>query len=685
MALDIWSNQFNIVGGQVREEGPFVAVFEGTRQAAGVGVYVVAEPVGAASARLCDEVLDVVARAFGSPEPALTANLLRALSAGHQHVQEWNRLHGAEGAAGVGVSCLAVRDNEAYLAQCGPALVVAHTGGRFRVAAPSGDDSRRPLGLGDRAAPVFTRFTLAVADVLLLAFSATDRLVDRGTLISLVSAPPDEAMPALYVRVRSADSFGALYLGAVEKAPPAAVDQQPGSDVRRAAAPTPLPPPRPRIPPAPASEPARGPGRPPAADPRAAPLPDRAGGRPAAGVGNGSPRRPGSAQRHNALGALGEGARLPSRGTLIVIAAVVVVILIVWLGLPALADRGNDDRFQELLRTADSTVAGADTAADPARRRTLLNRAESDLLEARALRPDSGQVTERLSRISQALAALDGNRELSGLADVADLGDAGIAPQTGVSLVVATRVYLLDPASGKVLAFSGRAGEAPETVFEAGRSVGPDRTGKARHIVLVPGTMGRPGTVLVLDDTRRLYALADGGQARPLSLPAADAWKGDTALAATVSDLYVLDAPGERIWRYTVTPGGYEGGSEPLVSRPALRAAVDLSISGTPIVATNDGRLLRITDGREEELRPAALDRPLAGPSAPMFNPGDNLMYVPDRGNRRIVRLDANGVFQGQLVHRRLSSLRAVALDEAHDAIYAVSGQTLVTAPLPHQ
>src|SRR5581483_9302267 len=129
----MWFGQFNITGGETTEEGPYVGIFEGTRSADGVGLYAVAEPVGGATAALCNEVLDALAASFGHPEAALTANLLRAVAAAHQCVREWNRLHGTERTAGVGLSCVAIRGNEAYLAQCGSALVLAQTGGRFRV------------------------------------------------------------------------------------------------------------------------------------------------------------------------------------------------------------------------------------------------------------------------------------------------------------------------------------------------------------------------------------------------------------------------------------------------------------------------------------------------------------------------------------------------------------------------
>jgi hypothetical protein len=692
LPVELWSGQFNITGGQIQEEGPFAAVFEGARTAAGVTIYVVAEPVDGATARLCDEVMERVGGAFGAPEAALSSNLLRALHAAHAHVQEWNRRHPGGPAAGVGVSCLAVRGDEAYLAQCGPALAVAHSAGRFRVTMPTGDEGRRPLGLGERPAPVFTRFVLAPGEVILLTFSAADRLIDRGTLISLVSAPPEEALPALYLRVRTAQAFGALYIAALPEAAPA----EPGPAARPPSGPAPTHR-------SPASAPVRpGPfaervSHPPPSVPGARRTwgerhghdaddePGAHGGHAAgAALGAGRDRGAVGASRRPDLGALNDGFRLPSPRTLVIVAVVVMLVLLLVLAMPVLARRGADERYQELLQSADGAVTAAGLEADTARQRALLDQAMADLREARAIRPEAAEVAERLERVVAALAALDGARELAGLTQLADLTDVGVTPQTAVELAVAARVYLLDVGRGKVLAFDGRAGAPPEVIFEEGRPLGAARAGKARHLAVVPGAAGAPGTLLVLDTNRRLFALAPDATWQDVSLAGADAWKSDTAITATVSALYVLDAPGERVWRLTGSPTtGYEREREPVAAGPALRNAVDLAINGVPVVATTDGRLLRLGEGRTGELRPSGLDRPLAGPLAPLFNLADGLLYVADRGNRRIVLLNADGAFAGQLVHRRLTGLRALALDEANGAIYAVCGQALLTAPMP--
>jgi hypothetical protein len=130
--------------------------------------------------------------------------------------------------------------------------------------------------------------------------------------------------------------------------------------------------------------------------------------------------------------------------------------------------------------------------------------------------------------------------------------------------------------------------------------------------------------------------------------------------------------------------GGFPGAPEALLGpRVSLKDAVAISVVGGPVVSTSDARLLRIADGREQVLAPQAMDRPLLAPSPPLSNVGDGLLYIADRGNQRIVRLGQDGTFRGQLTHHRLAGLRAIALDEATNTLYAIAGQTVIKASVP--
>ena len=681
MTPAIWFGQFNTVGGAVLEEGPFIGIFEGDARAPdGVGVYILVEPCGGASPDLCATTVEVIARGFGEPGQPLTASLLQALNAADAYVRGFH-----PGAAhpefGVGISVLAVRSQEAYIAQAGPALACVRSGGVARIVEPPAEARARPVGGGARLTPSFARFQLKAGDAALLMFSSAVRLAGRQRLPALASQSPEQALPDLYLRSREERDFAALYL-AVTAASRASVASVPSGPVSRA---------RGRVTAAPAAISVTRPRRrgariqereeedaPPAADERSVDVQRNGHGETLAGaVRTVLPRR-------TTLPSMSSGPSPFTRRRFVMAAAGGGVALLALMALPSMARQGKSEKFTQLVRGADAAIAAAERELDLAKRRLLLERAQATLDEARTLNAKPGDLAGLEQRVTSQLADLDGVRELTDLVQVADLAAPGLAaPQAG-EIAVGPLVYALDATAGKVMGIPREGDPRPVTVFEEGRPAGQNRTGKARHITWWPAEGTRASVLLVLDDQRRLYAVDARGDIRPLALGETGEWKSDTAMAAATSQFYLLDATGNQVWRYTLSGGGFPGAPEPMLgARAVLKDAVSLSVAGGPVVAISDGRLLRIVEGREQLLQPVALDRPLLAPAAPILNAPDGLLYIADRGNQRVVRLSPDGAFRGQLTHFRLAGLRALTLDEAQGTLYAIAGQAIVKATIP--
>lgn len=669
--LDIWTGQFNIVDGSVSEEGPFVGTFEGDAGGPdGVGVYIVAEPCGGASPELCNATIEAIARSFDAPRQALTASLLRALNAANEFVC---RYHPGEAAPdfGVGVSVLAVRRGEGYVAQAGPALAYVRTAAGARLLESVGEGASRPLGSAGRVTPTFARLEVAAGDCALLLFSAADALVDRRRLAQFASLPPEQALPDIFTRCRDQRHFGTLYLSVIGER---------------------------RLPPPPNPDPwSRR-----AADTHAYGAPVAEGGSTSAGnaaIVQETTRREGRnghagdlqdavrtiVPRRTPLGTMAPTGLPVTRRQLTIAVVVAGLALLLLLVLPGLARQGQNEKVSQLLRGANEAIAAAEREPDIARRRALLERAQATIDEARALRTvapsDLGGLEQRLAG---QLVEINGVRELADLALVADLAAPGLAAPSATQVALGPAVYLLDASAGKVVAIPREGDPKPVTVFEEGRTPGPNRTGRARSMTWWAAEGNRPGALLVLDDKRLLYAVDARGDIRPIALGDTSGWRSDTAIAMGTSNLYVLDPGANQIWRYTLNAGGFPGGPEPLLNaRAVVRDASGLSLAVGPVLTTPDGRILRVADGREQLLQPVAMDRPLLAPAAPLLNPADGLLYVADRGNQRIVKLRPDGAFAGQLTHHRLAGLQAIALDEAAGALYAIAGQSLVKATIP--
>lgn len=667
MTVDIWFGQFNTVGGVVEEQGPYVGVFDGgDAEADVVAVYVVVEPCDGAPAELCATTVDVIARGFGDPAQALTANLLRALNAANTHVRQYHP--GATAPDfGVGVSVLAVRRSDAYLAQAGPSLACVRTNGVARLYEPLGEEAVKPVGSDARVMPTFARFQLAVRDTAILLFSEGARLIDRRRLPSLAAESPEHTLPDLYLRSRAAPEFAALYLAVVAqqrtpREPPAGSDPP---NERHAAI---RPPARVRrVRPATSATTATG---------------EVSESSESAAPANGGLRtvRPRSAP----LGRIGPTQSPVTRSRLALAGGVLGLALLALALWPGLARQGKSEKFASLLKSADQSISAAEHEPDPAKQRALLASVQATVDEARSLNSGSGDLSGLEGRLREDLAQLDDVHELADLTQVADLSAPGLAAPAASEIALGAAVYLLDASAGKVVALPREGEPKPATVFEEGRVAGPQRTGRPRHMVWWPPEGGVGGALLVLDDQRRLFTVDAGGDIRPIALGSTADWKSDTALAIGASNLYVLDANANQVWRYSLNNGGFSGAPEALLgNRAVLREASGLTVASAPTVSTSDGRLLRLIDGREAPFTPVAIDRPLLAPAPPLLSLADGLLYVADRGNQRIVRLTADGTFHGQLVHHRLAGLQAITLDEEQGALYAIAGQTLVRASIP--
>ena len=683
MAAGISFSQFNIVSGIVREDGPYVAVLEDRVSAeAAADLYVVLEPAWRGSEPFCPELLKLIDGHFGRPEYSLTGNLLQALRVAQQHLHAWNKTCRPEQRAAVGASCLIVSGNEAYLGQLGPGIAYVRHQGHLRRLQPVEPESQEPVGASMSCSPCFRRFELGQGDTLLLASSRYGELVDDATTDLVLSLPPGEALPQIFRFARQEHEFSALYLAVTGALVPAevresedargvlvdggsVVDQRDGYGRR----------PRGNAPGAMSGLPA---------ETRAAVVVGRRS-RPAAGGAAyqqaGQPRGS-AADRRRALGQL-SGRHSPPVPKPALYAAVSVVTLLVagWLSVPRLVQTGKQDRFAALMHDAQVREQSALVQHDTAKERQLLEKSQADLGEAKLLRPTDQSVASLGSEIVKALDTLNGVRQFPAATTLVDLSATSVAPSAATDLVVGAQIYLLDGSTGRVYAFDPSGQPAGGTVvFQGQKTIESMPTGPAQHLAMQPGVAGRPGLLYILDSNRRLFSLDSSGTLRSVGLVATDRWKSAAAIAVTATDLYVLDGAGNQIWRYQASNGGYTSTPARIASKIDLHDATQIAVPGDIYVSTLKGRLVRFSGGREQEMQPRGIDRPLVSPQPPVVDPQPGLLYIADAGNDRIVVMDANGTFKMQYVGSALHGLRSIALDPNSGLLYALSEQSLISS-----
>jgi len=212
----LWVGQFGIADGQAREETPWVGVFpEDVRGPESSDLFVIVEAATAGSEEFCAELKEAVGSVFHKSKVSLTGGLLRALREAHENLREWNRRSMRDNWVAAGVSCVAVRGEEAYLAQVAPASATFYRGGETRPLRPQLPDAMEPLGLYDEFWPEFSRFEMEAGDRLLLLTPRLAGSLPPDTLAASLALAAEEVLPALYRQAHSLPDCGAVLVAAL--------------------------------------------------------------------------------------------------------------------------------------------------------------------------------------------------------------------------------------------------------------------------------------------------------------------------------------------------------------------------------------------------------------------------------------------------------------------------------------
>jgi hypothetical protein len=677
LSVKVWVGRFAIVEGQPQEEGPLLRSFPRQRPDEEEDeLYVLVEPATPGSQQYCGQLVEAVGRMYQQDTLSLTGATLRALRAAHRQLYDWNQRALREQRVGAGISCLAVRDRTAYLSLAGPSIAYYVGDGRFHRIAPEGP-AAEPLGLSESAEPTFDRYQLSPGDLLVIASPRLDGLLDQEALRSILLRGGDEALVELFRVAREQQEFALVLLACVvepemETAPPplaAPPAPAPATEQPVELAPMPVPP----------TEPA---GPPPALD--AAARQEIALPEPPPGFSQPKVRLKGAEAGVTYRRSTGLGATLPRIPPVAIAAAIVLVIvgLLAWYIIPPALQQSKDERFNSRVHAAQNDLTKALATQDVTQRRALLQAARAALDDAEGARPNDSQVAGLRSQVEAELSKLNAVLALPDLALVSDVSGRVPGPVSPRDLALGGGgAYFLDRQGGRVIAISLLVpNPEPFVLYQEGNLVGDEITGKPQQIAWAEGL----GSLLILDDARRLIAATPAGPARLLPVRAADSWGSADGIAYLGSDLYVLDRKGNQVWRYPPSQDGFDSEREGALSNFDLSQAVEMAAGDGLYFLMADNSIVHLTDSGSQPFSQAGIDAPLSSPGSLLPLPSLGFVMVADRGNSRIVEYGMDGSFKQQLTNAKLfTDLRAIAVDEPNKLLYILVGGALYQTPLP--
>lgn len=702
MTVRTWVGRFSIVQGRVQEEGPWLGSFVRQLQDESDELYAIVEPALPGSEEFCGQLLEVIGKLYRTDTLSLTGAVLRAVRAAHEQLVEWNRRSLRQHRVAAGISCLALREQTAYLAQAGPSLAyLRRADGSFTRIEPDEIDPVEAIGLAESFYPQLARHRLEPGDQMVIASTNLDELADEATVAGILAMGPDEALPQLYLLARSLQDFSLILITAFEQ-PDAEIEEPPHTlTVEREMAPetaaggvatVALGGPELLAQTAPAGSPAAE-----------ALLQETAASAPLNGHGNGFARevadlaeasapldvtrpvvrmkRPSAAISYRrTTGALG--LHLPRIPRPLLLAGIVIAALVLlgWWVLRPSINQSREDHFSSLLSSAQASFQSGRTQQDPAEKRRLYLQAQNQLADAEKIHADNADVQALKSDLTSGIAELDAVSDLGDLTEVVNLANV-VSGELSVTRVVVGggQVYLLDAKGKRVLAVPAGGGVNPDTVLQEGGLAGFQRIGRPTQIAWGAESQ----SLLVMDEQRQLFAYVSGKEPLPLTVRGIGDLGSVDAIAYSGRNLYILDAKNGQVWRYLPTETGFDSERTSVVTAD-LTGASELAVgNGDVYVLMRDGRVRRFEGGQERPFDLAGIDRAPSSPASMETLDTSARLVLADRGNKRIVIAAADGRFQRQLISNSITELRSVAVDEKLGLVYVLVRDTLYRAALP--
>lgn len=127
-------------------------------------------------------------------------------------------------------------------------------------------------------------------------------------------------------------------------------------------------------------------------------------------------------------------------------------------------------------------------------------------------------------------------------------------------------------------------------------------------------------------------------------------WGTISVLVSFGGNLYLLDKEKSRIWKYVATDNGFSDLKEYLNpdTLPDLTHAMNMAIDGSVWLGTNNGSILKFTQGQVATFVTQGVD-PVFGSNLLVYTDDtDNNLYVLDANNKRVVVLEKSGTYVAQ-------------------------------------
>ncbi len=369
-----------------------------------------------------------------------------------------------------------------------------------------------------------------------------------------------------------------------------------------------------------------------------------------------------------------------SKKTTLSVGAIILILLMISIGF-GIRQKGVKEargKYAERLTSAEHSYDES------------LSLAELSPDRARELFSESKSLTEALTKEGVKDKRLTTLIEKINTSQASILGEFSNEPELFLDLSLLTsgfngsdlaasgeNLFVLDSAARRVVRIAIDT-KKTETV------AGPDDISSAQKVA------GYEDRAFVLGDT----GIFEVGETKAKVVE--DSWEGEVLPYAFAANIYVLEkatgpaasGPEGRgvIWRYPGSSASF-GEKQNWFGegvKPNFAGAVGMTIDGAVWVLSDNGKILKFSQGSPQNFSPQGVNPALTLGTAIYTNEENNFVYVLDRTGKRIVVLAKDGKYKAQYVNDKIAEATDLAVSEKEGKIILLAGAKLYSLAIKH-
>jgi len=259
----------------------------------------------------------------------------------------------------------------------------------------------------------------------------------------------------------------------------------------------------------------------------------------------------------------------------------------------------------------------------------------SSLQAAAAVQPDQPEIAQMRDQAERELDRIDGVTRLAQIYKIYEYTGPSSAPSRIV--VAGLDVYVLDRGGGKVYRHALneprnalRNPTSDQLLLQPGQIVEGVSVGDLVDLTWMDeGGDRQAGALLILDRTGQLLEYDPAWeQVGHQNLGGTDTWRSPTSLRTFDSNLYILDSMGNQVLKYS--EGQYANPPDRWIAQADtdLRTAIDMGIDGNIFILHNNGKLDKYYGGERVPFAVTRVPRPLSGGNALFLEVEEDTQYI---------------------------------------------------------